>query len=455
MGAGIAAGAAVGGAALLALGKSSFDAASDLQQSTGAIDSVFGDWALDIEQSAQAAAGAVGLPTAAYENLAAVLGSQLKGAGMNIGDVTGKTQDLIGMGADLAATFGGETSDAVEALSSVLKGETDPIERYGVSIKQSDINARLAAQGQDKLTGTALKRPPPTLRWRWSPSRPRTPRGAFARESDTAAGAQQRLSAKLENLQAKLGEKLLPVFTKVATWVSDKAIPAFENLTRSGGPLQEKAAALGKIFSEKVVPALKGIWEYATTYVIPMFKNILGPALSGIRDAFKKVADKVADNRDRFSEAYEKVKPFLEFLRDKVAPIVGGVLKDAFEDAGTVLGALIDSVAWILDKGATVLGWVGNVLGAGSGESPAFGGGGTFGAPAPLRGAARGVFGAARPLTSGGGGLAGMTAAVPVSQTTITINVSGALDPQAVADQIGGLLERRARRTGALVAVAR
>jgi hypothetical protein len=59
-----------------------FNAASDLQQSTGAIDAVFGDWALDIEQAAQGAADAVGLSTSEYENLAAVIGSQLKGAGM-------------------------------------------------------------------------------------------------------------------------------------------------------------------------------------------------------------------------------------------------------------------------------------------------------------------------------------------------------------------------------------
>ena len=50
------AGAAVAGAALVAFGKASFDAASELEQSTGAIDAVFGDWAVDVEQNAQKAA---------------------------------------------------------------------------------------------------------------------------------------------------------------------------------------------------------------------------------------------------------------------------------------------------------------------------------------------------------------------------------------------------------------
>jgi hypothetical protein len=216
-----------------------FNAASDLQQSTGAIDAVFGDWALDIEQAAQGAADAVGLSTSEYENLAAVIGSQLKGAGMNIGDVTSKTQDLITMGADMAATFGGSASDAVSALSSVLKGEFDPIERYGVSLKQSDINARLAAQGQSNLTGEALKQAQAQAALDLVTQQTSATQGMFASESDTAAGAQERLGAKFEDIKAVLGEKLLPIFTDVANWILDKAIPAFEDWTEKGGPLHD------------------------------------------------------------------------------------------------------------------------------------------------------------------------------------------------------------------------
>jgi hypothetical protein len=82
MGAGIAAGVAIGVAAHRSgWAKQAFDAASELQQSTGAIDAVFGDWALDIEQAAQGAATSVGLSTSQYENMAAVIGAQLHNAG--------------------------------------------------------------------------------------------------------------------------------------------------------------------------------------------------------------------------------------------------------------------------------------------------------------------------------------------------------------------------------------
>ena len=44
---------------------------------------------------------------------------------------------MICVDVDLAATFGGTTTDAVQALGSALKGMFDSLEKCGVSIKCS------------------------------------------------------------------------------------------------------------------------------------------------------------------------------------------------------------------------------------------------------------------------------------------------------------------------------
>ena len=43
-----------------------------------------------------------------------------------------KTLDLVKIGADLSATYGGTAKDAIEALNAAMRGESDPIERYGI-----------------------------------------------------------------------------------------------------------------------------------------------------------------------------------------------------------------------------------------------------------------------------------------------------------------------------------
>jgi hypothetical protein len=151
----LAAGAAIGGIALI--GKQAFDAASELQQTSGSIEAVFGKYSEGVSNMADDAARMVGLSKSKYQEMAAVIGAQLKNAGMSADTAATHTEDLIKTGADMAAVFGGTAADAVEALSSALKGEMDPIEKYGVSLNQTAIDTQLAADGHDKLTGAAQK----------------------------------------------------------------------------------------------------------------------------------------------------------------------------------------------------------------------------------------------------------------------------------------------------------
>ncbi|GAT87962.1 hypothetical protein CVCC1112_2621 [Paenarthrobacter nicotinovorans] len=217
-------------AGLAALAKSSGDAASKLEQSTGGVETVFGNQSAAIIESARGAANAVGLSRNAYQEFATGLGGQLKGLGIDGNAVVGTTQDLIKSAADLAATYGGSTSDAVSALGSLLRGEADPIERFNIFIKQSDVNARLAAQGLDKLEGEALKAAETQARLAMFTEQAAITNGKFAAEANTAAGSSERFKAQVENSQAALGTMLLPALTlgaqilgTFAAWVEKNA----------------------------------------------------------------------------------------------------------------------------------------------------------------------------------------------------------------------------------------
>src|SRR5262245_41043240 len=110
--------AAAIGAAVLVGAKKAVDAASHLEQSMGDVEAVFGKNAATVKRWATNAADSIGLAKSEYGDLATLIGSQLKNAGLPMDQVTKKTGDLITMGADLAAMYGGTTKEAVEALSS-------------------------------------------------------------------------------------------------------------------------------------------------------------------------------------------------------------------------------------------------------------------------------------------------------------------------------------------------
>lgn len=207
--------AALGGIGLIA--KESISYAAEAEQSYGAVESIFGDHAQGIISASKGAAEAVGLSGREYRELTASTGAMLKNMGMPMDEVASKSQNLVGVASDLAATFGGSTKDAIEAVNALMRGEADPIERYGVSIKQSDINARMAAKGLDKLTGSAAKQAQAQTLLEMLTEQTSSAQGQFGRETDTAAHKQQVATAKFNDAKEAIGTGLLPMFAELAS----------------------------------------------------------------------------------------------------------------------------------------------------------------------------------------------------------------------------------------------
>ena len=220
---------ALGAVGLFATGAGK--AASDVEQAFGSLESVFGDQADAAKRLAQDAASSTGLATADYAQMAAVLAAQLRNMGVAEKDLLPITESLIAQGADMSATFGGTTAEAVQSISSLLRGERDPIEKYGVSIKEATLEAELAAQGLGDLTGAAEVQAKTQATLSLLTQQTAAAQGQFAREGDTAAVAQQKATAEFTNAAAALGTALLPVMVLAATALGDVAHWVGENTT--------------------------------------------------------------------------------------------------------------------------------------------------------------------------------------------------------------------------------
>ena len=272
------AGVALGG--LTALGKGAADYAAEAEQSYGAVESIFGEHSAKINNLSKTAADSVGLSGREYREQASYMGAMLKNLGTPMEELGGKSADLVAMGADLAATFGGPTSDAVSALGAVLRGETDPIERYGISIKQADIKAKMAEMGLDGLTGEAEKQAQSQATLALLTEQSASAQGQFARETDTAAHKTQVAKAKLDDAKETIGTALLPVmalvteaFAKVSEQVG-KHPKLF--LTLAGAVGTVAAAIVGISTVASAVTALGGMAKIAA---------VAGKAMTGLKAA--------------------------------------------------------------------------------------------------------------------------------------------------------------------------
>lgn len=370
-GAGLAVGAgmAAGAAAVVAFGGASIKAASDAEQSIGATETVFGKFSDKVIEKSNKAATAVGLSADEYRNNANLIGSLFKNQGVAADQLSAKTDKMIGLGADLAATFGGPTSAAVEALGSAFKGEFDPLEKYGISIKQSTINAELAARGQDKLTGAALKAAQQQATSDLIMRQSKDSLGAFGRENDTAAHQAQVLGAQWENLKAKAGAGLLPVVTKLGQFATNTLLPAIDklvppvrdlaltigqNLTpvidQVGAKVTEfapKAISMAQTIAAGVLPIITSFAAFITTQVVPAVVRITTQVGTKLQPALAALTDVVVND---ILPAFRQAQPTMQKVAVIVLNITGKVLTLAATILGKVLPPLLRLTGFFLGK---------------------------------------------------------------------------------------------------------
>lgn len=309
--------AAAVGVALAAMAVKAGKSASRLQQSGGAIDSVFGKSAGTVRDWAKAADQSVGLSESAYGELAATIGAQLKNLGTPLDQVAGKTDELIRTGADLSATYGGSTADAVGALGSALRGETDPIERYGIAIKDATLEAKVGKDNLKKMTDAQKKQAKTTALLGLVHEQAGGAMGAFGREADTAAGQQQRAAAASEDAAAALGQVFLPVMAGAS-----KGLAAFAGWAEKNKTLVLVFAGVLGVLAAAVltVSAALKIYNMVTQIMAVVSKAAWLSALGPIALVIAAVVAVIAI----FVVLYKKVGWFRDFVNKAWAIIKRG-----------------------------------------------------------------------------------------------------------------------------------
>lgn len=219
--------------------RSSVDAASNLGESMNAVQKVFGENAKEITDWGASTAASFGLSQRAFQEFATPLGASLKNAGLGMQDVTRWTLDLTQRAADMASVFNTTVPDALEAIQAGLRGEADPLERYGVGLSDAAVKAQALAethkQAESQLTNTEIA----TARLNLIMKQTSATAGDFRDTSTGYANAQRIATAEMENAKAKLGQGLLPIMAKV-TSVTASAVGGFASLP---GPVQAVAIA--------------------------------------------------------------------------------------------------------------------------------------------------------------------------------------------------------------------
>lgn len=269
---------------------SAISAASNLGESMNAVDRIFGSSSAEVKAWGEANAVSFGLSQRSFNEMATPLGAMLKNSGLQMKDVSTNTIELTKRAADMASVFNTDVGDALTAIQAGLRGESDPLERYGVGLSAAAVEARALADTGKTVTSSLTTQEKMAARVALIFDQTATSAGDFQATQDGLANATRIATAQMEEAQASIGQALLPVMAKVAQ-MTGNAAKAFAQLP---GPVKTTIAVMSGLGAAVliVIPrliALKaaliemGIVSSASTAKLALLaKGIGGLAIAAI-----------------------------------------------------------------------------------------------------------------------------------------------------------------------------
>lgn len=356
---------ALGTAALKAV-----DSASDLAEAQSKVNVIFGEGAADILAYAKTASKAIGQSQQSVLDAAGTFGTFGKAAGLSGKDLAKFSNDFTALASDIASFSNATPEEVIVALGAGLRGESEPLRRFGVLLSAEAIEMEAVNMGlvkfsknavavkratiaveraQQKYTTAVSRFGPDSLQARSAMAsyeaqqeklskamagkmdkltqeqkilaatsliykQTADAQGDFERTSSGLANQQRILTAEYANLTAQLGTALLPIFKQLMPYLTRFADWASKNPSVVKGI----AAAIG-ILAGSII-----------AMNIAMMANPIGLIIAGsiaLGVAIVALYKKFEGFRDVVRVVFNGIMTYFEFLYNNFIRIVNGMIR--------------------------------------------------------------------------------------------------------------------------------
>jgi hypothetical protein len=244
------------------------------------------------------------------------------------GDVE-KAQKLQALALDISAGSGKSLEAVSNALAKATEGSTASLGKLGVGLSA----AQLKTLSMDEITKKLAD----------------TFENQASAKADTFQGKLDRLNIAFQEGKETVGSFVLDALTPLVSSFVNKVIPALSSMASSiGKDLEGPLNTVKGVLTDFVIPAFKALYDFMKDFVAPFFAAVFGPALEGLFSAFNKIKNAIASNEAELSPLFTLFKSVATFVKDIMGPVIGTVLKVAFEVLGTAISAVITGVSKVV-----------------------------------------------------------------------------------------------------------
>jgi hypothetical protein len=243
--------------------------ASNAQEQTAAVGQIFGKGTGIIDKFAATANTNLGQTKNGVYEAAKSFGIYGKAAGLSEKANAEFSTGLISIATDLASFNNTSPEDAVNALGSALRGESEPLRRYGVLLTDKIVKDKGMALGLGTMTKTAkgftytmTEQEKILARRAVIMEQTVTQQGDFARTSGGLANQQRILTASFEDAKTTLGTALLPMFTDFVKYLNDNVIPVVQQFVEDVSDPKTEAGKMFLNIKDAVQKTFQGVQDF-------------------------------------------------------------------------------------------------------------------------------------------------------------------------------------------------
>lgn len=372
--------------------------ASDLNETISKNRTVFGEAANDLLAWADQAPRALGMTRQAALDATGSLGNLFTQLGIGSDEARKLSQANVQLATDFASFHNADPTAVLEAISAAYRGEYDALQRYVPVISAATVEQEALAMTHKKSVKELTAQEKALAVNAVMQKNAGAAAGDFARTSEGAANQARIASARFEEWQTKIGEKLLPAWTALLNLINNQFFPVLDQMMSKIDPafqwlkdhpplIAAAAAAIGVVLVGAFVALGVAAWSAAAGVIAAtwpvlaiaaavaaltaavvyayqnwdVFRNAVDAAVSWIRENVPPIFESV---KQAAMQLYETaIKPLIEYIQAN-SEVFANLGKILLVIAAIIIGVVVVAIAAVIGAGLAMTAVVGVIIAA-------------------------------------------------------------------------------------------
>ncbi|MBY4571256.1 hypothetical protein ACN95_14645 [Gordonia sihwensis] len=256
----------------------SIGAARALGAQTNQMNVIFGDGKAKIEEWGQSASTTMRMSQREAQGAAIQFATFGRAMGLSGDQLVSFSKEQSKLAADLASFQGIPVAEAIQAMGSAYAGETETMRQYGVLIDDNTLKQTALAHGMQITGGNLTQVQKSQAIYLAMQEQLAYVNGDVERSNGKFGASLKTLTANLEETQAAVGEKLIPVVQPFVDLLAGPGLSAVEGIA---GAIGAAGSAFGSL-PGPIQAALAGVvaWRIGTSLAM----RVAGDQINSMKD---------------------------------------------------------------------------------------------------------------------------------------------------------------------------